>query len=170
MRPPAALRMAATGCDIVKVGIFPGGDARAAIRRLGSELAAKTPLVAVLLADAPFDASLVANLGDAGFAGAMLDTASKDGRTLLDHRTPDALRAFVAEAKAAGLFAGLAGSLKLTQIPGLLDLSPDVLGFRGALCRAANRQSALDASALEAVRRAIPQAGTARQRQLEVTP
>jgi len=165
----AARAMAETGCDIVKAGFFPGGDAKAAIRRLGAELAASTPLVAVLLADAPLDLSLVAELGDAGFAGVMLDTASKDGRTLLDHRTADALSIFIADARRAGLFAGLAGSLRLVQIPALLELAPDILGFRGALCRASDRQSALDASALEAVRRAIPHAHATATRHLEVT-
>jgi uncharacterized protein (UPF0264 family) len=154
----AARAMAATGCDIVKIGVFPGGDARATIAHLGRQLASQVPLVAVLIADAPLDGALVPALGEAGFAGVMLDTAAKDGRTLLDHRAPDALRTFIADAHTAGLFAGLAGSLRLAQVPELLALEPDVLGFRGALCRASDRQSALDAAALAAVRRTIPHA------------
>jgi uncharacterized protein (UPF0264 family) len=86
----------------------------------------------------------------------MLDTALKDGRTLTDHRTATELRHFIAEAQAAGLFAGLAGSLRVTQIAELLALGPDVLGFRGALCKGRDRQQALDADAISAVRRAIP--------------
>jgi uncharacterized protein (UPF0264 family) len=152
----AARAMAATGCDIVKVGLFAGGDARATVGHLGRHLARQTSLVAVMMADAPLDLALVPALGEAGFAGVMLDTASKDGRTLLDHRAPEALRAFIAVAHAAGLFAGLAGSLRLAQIPDLLAHHPDVLGFRGALCRASDRRSALEASALADVRRAIP--------------
>jgi len=154
----AASAMAAAGCDIVKVGLFPGGDACETIAHLGRHLAPQVPLVAVLIADAQLDDALVPALGTAGFAGVMLDTAAKDGRTLLDHRTPEMLRTFIAEARAAGLFAGLAGSLRLAQIPELLALGPDVLGFRGALCRASDRRSALDAAALAAVRRAIPRA------------
>jgi (5-formylfuran-3-yl)methyl phosphate synthase len=152
----AAAAMAATGCDIVKIGIFPGGDSEATIRALGREIAPRTALVAVLMADAQLDLALVAQLGDAGFAGVMLDTAVKDGRTLLDHRTPSELRRFIGDAHAAGLFAGLAGSLRVGQIPELLALAPDVLGFRGALCTARDRQQALDAMAFSAVRRAIP--------------
>lgn len=167
----AARAMAATGCDIVKVGLFPGGDAHATVAHLGRHLAPQVSLVAVLLADAPLDLALVPALGAAGFSGVMLDTASKDGRTLLDHRDAVALRAFIAEARAAGLFAGLAGSLRVAQIPGLLALEPDVLGFRGALCRASDRQGALDAAALAAVRRAIPQPERASSgRTLEATP
>ena len=93
---------------------------------------------------------------DAGFAGVMLDTRLKDGRTLLDHCDAQTLRHFLAEARAAGLFAGLAGSLRCDQIPSLLALGPDILGFRGALCGGADRRGALEASALAAVRRAIP--------------
>ena len=154
----AACAMAETGADIVKIGFFPGGDAHATVRHLGRHLAASTPLVAVMMADAegPLDMALVAALGEAGFAGVMLDTGVKDGRTLLDHRAPNELAVFLEAAAAAGLMAGLAGSLKLAQIPALLKLEPDVLGFRGALCRASDRVRALDADALAAVRRAIP--------------
>lgn len=156
----AARAMAATGCDIVKIGLFPGGDARATIARLGSGLAPPRSLVAVMMADAPVDLALVPALGAAGFVGVMLDTAAKDGRTLLDHQSADALRAFVTSAHAAGLFAGLAGSLRLAQIPDLRALGADVLGFRGALCHASDRKCALDAKALAAVRRAIPHAAS----------
>lgn len=174
----ATRAMAATGCDIVKIGLFPGGDAAATVRRLGS-LASETLLVAVLMADAPFDRALVPALGEAGFAGVMLDTANKDGRTLLDHRTTAELRGFIAEARAAGLFAGLAGSLRLAQVPQLLALDPDVLGFRGALCSASDRKNTLDSEALAAVRRAIPSTslpplwgrqGGGKSRTLESTP
>jgi uncharacterized protein (UPF0264 family) len=158
----AARIMAATGIDIVKVGIFPGGDAKAdaqaTVRRLGREI--ETALVAVMIADAPFDLALVDDLGEAGFAGVMLDTAAKDGRTLLDHQDADTLVRFVARARDAGLFAGLAGSLRATQIAGLLALGPDILGFRGALCRESDRRSALDAAALAVVRAEIPRSPT----------
>jgi uncharacterized protein (UPF0264 family) len=151
----AARAMAATGCDIVKIGFFPGGHARATARRLAA-LASETQLVAVLLADAPFDPALVPALAEARFAGVMLDTASKDGRALLDHRRPAELARFVEEAKALGLMTGLAGSLRIEHVPELLALAPDVLGFRGALCRARDRRAGLDAAAIAAVRNAIP--------------
>lgn len=153
----AARAMARTGCDIVKAGFFPGGDARPAIRRLGQDVPRSTRLVAVLMADASPDLGLVPDLAAAGFAGVMLDTAAKDGRTLLDHRTPAELRRFVMEARAAGLLAGLAGSLAVPQIAQLLTFEPDVLGFRGALCRGSAREQALEAVACAAVRAAIPQ-------------
>lgn len=152
----AARAMAATGCDIVKVGLFPGGDAHATVQHLGRHIVAATRLVAVLMADVPIDLSLIPALGEAGFTGVMLDTGQKDGRTLLDHCDGETLAAFIGAAHEAGLFAGLAGSLRLQQIPDLLSYEPDVLGFRGALCRGSNRIDTLDTAALAAVRRAIP--------------
>jgi len=155
----AVRAMAATGCDIVKIGLFPGGDVRATIADLG-DLASSTALVAVMIADGAIDLDIIPALAEAGFIGVMLDTAAKDGRTLRDHQPVTVLQSFVAGAHAAGLFAGLAGSLRLAQVPDLLALGPDVLGFRGALCHAADRKATLVATALEAVRNAIPHTPT----------
>ena len=46
----------------------------------------------------------------AGARGCLLDTASKDGRTLFDHLGPAELAGFVAECRTRGLLCGLAGS------------------------------------------------------------
>ena len=54
--------------------------------------------------------------------------------------------------------AGLAGSLSGADVPGLLTLSPDLLGFRGALCRG-QRIASLDSSSCEAIRALIPHIG-----------
>ena len=51
----------------------------------------------------------------------------------------------IATAKAAGLIVGLAGSLQARHVPSLLALQPDLLGFRGALCRGGDRAKPLDA-------------------------
>ena len=60
----------------------------------------------------------------------------------------------MAEARAAGLLTGLAGSLTTADIPPLAALGPHYLGFRGALCRG-DRTAALDPAAFAAVRRAV---------------
>lgn len=148
--------MAATGADYVKIGFFPGGDARATIKRLQRFPLGRVKLVAVMLADREPDFTLIGDLQRAGFLGVMLDTAGKDGRTLRDHLSGEALAAFVQQARSAGLLAGLAGSLRVTDIPDLLKLDADILGFRGALCAAHRRESAMDVEAVHAVRTAIP--------------
>jgi len=154
-------RMAETGVDYVKIGFFNRPQSiDCALALAGRGLRAK--LVAVLFADEAFDSGLLDVLGRAGFAGAMLDTARKDGKSLRDWRTADELRAFVLRARANGMLTGLAGSLKPADIPPLLDHAPDYLGFRGALCKKLQRGLALDARKIAAVRHALhPRAASA---------
>jgi dihydroneopterin aldolase len=63
------------------------------------------------------------------------------------------------------LLAGLAGSLEAPDIPRLLLLSPDILGFRGALCSGQDRTARIDAAATDVIRALIPadQRGFAQQ-------
>ena len=152
--------MAAAGVDFVKIGLFPGGDARRAIAALGRKAAGATRFVGVLLADLDPDLHLIEDMAEAGFSAVMLDTAGKMGASLPDLMTTAALSAFVARAHDAGLAAGLAGALRVHHIPALIALGPDVLGFRGALCRGGRRQDTVEAEAVTRVRRAIP-AGSA---------
>ena len=170
----AVTAMAATGVEFVKIGFFPGGDARAAIRALADVSVKGTRLVGLLLADRDPDFSLIAAMGSAGFAGVLLDTAGKNTGALPEVMPRARLEAFVPAAARAGLFSGLAGSLRLNHVPQLLALKPDLLGFRGALCRAGDRRGVLDRQAIEAVRGAIPAAtsawfGAGVARQHEVT-
>jgi dihydroneopterin aldolase len=53
---------------------------------------------------------------------------------------------------------GLAGSLKAEDVPDLLTLAPDLLGFRGALCRG-RRSASLDPASCASIRALIPQSG-----------
>jgi len=71
----------------------------------------------------------------------MLDTANKGGGGLLDYMLLDDLRAFVKLARSYKLQSGIAGSLRLENVPTLAALSPDYLGFRGALCANLQRNS-----------------------------
>lgn len=152
---PAALAMATTGVDYVKVGFFPGGDAAEAIATLGRSFERRSHLVGVLLADRNPDLALVPLMAAAGFAAVLIDTAGKDGRSLPDIIGPAALPIFVDAAHAVGLAAGLAGSLRLEHLPGLLALGPDLVGFRGALCLGSDRTAAIDQGRVERVRAAF---------------
>lgn len=151
----AAEAMSAAGAQYVKIGFFPGGNAAATIAALAA-LAARTRLIAVLFADRAPDLSLLDRLHAAGFAGAMLDTASKQNGRLLDHADLPALRGFVAACRRLDLMAGLAGGLEAPDVPRLLVLEPDFLGFRGALCGAGGRTEPIDAEAVRAIRALIP--------------
>lgn len=155
---PAAASVAAlarTGVDWVKVGLAPAElrDAAALADRVA---AAPGRLIAVLFAEDGPAAPHVPALAAAGFAGAMIDTAGKGGARLPDLAAPADLSAFTAACRAHGLMSGLAGSLRVIDIPGLRAHRPDYLGFRGGLCRDFDRRSGIDplrvAEALRALR------------------
>ncbi len=151
----AVKAMAATGVDYVKVGLFPDAERQDCIRAL-APLAATTKLVGVMFADGEPDNTLVSLMAESGFAGAMLDTARKGSGRLLDYADLAALGQFVHVCRASGLLTGLAGSLEAPDVPRLLLLAPDYLGFRGALCAARDRKSALDPAAFSLIRALIP--------------
>jgi dihydroneopterin aldolase len=150
----AVVERASCGVDYVKFGLFPGGEPQACFKAL-RPIALRTRLILVLFADAmpTFDAVTAAAEMDA--AGIMLDTADKHSGSLLNHLDASGIASFVAHAKAQGLMVGLAGSLKAEDVPDLLTLAPDLLGFRGALCRG-RRSASLDPASCASIRALIP--------------
>jgi uncharacterized protein (UPF0264 family) len=127
-------QMAGTGVDYIKIGFFAHRRARECVRALAGRARA-TRLIAVVLADEPwtFDSvpsreahrqhlhlpDLLDEAAASGFAGAMLDTGTKDGRSLRDWRDAAQLACFVDRARGAGLLTGLAGSLGERDVPPL---------------------------------------------------
>lgn len=156
MNPPAVLaavhEMAATGVDYVKIGFFPSGDWAGTVDALEPVAASGISLIAVLFADQALDLGRVHRLARAGFAGVMLDTMVKSRGSLTELRSPDALSGFVHRVKDSGMLCGLAGSLRAADIEPLLELKPDYLGFRGALCHGSKRVAGLDGAALAGIR------------------
>jgi FolB domain-containing protein len=154
----AATAMAQTGVQYVKVGLFPHARRAECIGALAS-LSRETKLVGVMFADLEPDAGVLRaslqELRAARFAGAMLDTARKGAGRLLDVLDIPTLAGFVDACHANNLLAGLAGALESPDIPRLLPLAPDYLGFRGALC-AGDRTGPLDPAAFRLVRELIP--------------
>jgi dihydroneopterin aldolase len=151
----AAQEMAAAGVDYVKVGLFPG-DRRADCIRALAPLARRTRVVGVMFADRGADLDLLPLMREAGFGGAMLDTAAKGAGRLLDHADAAMLGGFVRHCRAHALSTGLAGSLEAPDVPRLLLLAPDFLGFRGALCAAHDRTAGLDPAAFAIIRELVP--------------
>jgi uncharacterized protein (UPF0264 family) len=151
----AVLEKAACGVDYVKFGLFPDGDARHCLDAL-RPVALRVPLIVVLFADQLPNFDAVAAAADLGAAGIMLDTADKGSGSLLAHLDPGQLLSFVTQAKSHGLTVGLAGSLTAADVPELLPLAPDLLGFRGALCRGL-RSASLDPASCAAIRALIPE-------------
>ena len=156
----AVSAMAETGVDYIKIGFFPGDDWPGTVKKL-SGLSQSHALIAVLFADAQPDLSIMVLLKAAGFTGVMLDTMNKRQGSLTQVMATAELAHFVAQAKALQLLCGLAGSLRLADIPELLALNADYLGFRGALCREHDRVGQLNKQSVLAIKQAMRQAGAA---------
>lgn len=137
--PAALLRQvaatAACGVDVVKVGLWPTASARqllADLAKLMQEL--QVGIVPVLLADPLFSEALLGAACEQPFTAIMLDTRDKPAGSLLERLPPLDLRRFVARVREAGRRVGLAGALRLSDVPRLKALRPDFAGFRTAVC------------------------------------
>jgi (5-formylfuran-3-yl)methyl phosphate synthase len=151
----AAAALADAGASYVKVGLFAHSRRAEYIRAL-APLARRVSLVGVMFADEGADEALVGPLAQSGFAGVMIDTADKARGRLLDRMDIAAAGRFVDAVRGQGLLAGLAGSLEAPDVPRLLLLLPDVLGFRRALCAGEDRTAPISAEAVDVVRGLIP--------------
>ncbi len=80
----------------------------------------------------------------------MLDTAIKDGKTLFDAMTYDEIKKFINLAKDQNLLVALAGSIKQEHLKTLVELNPDIIGIRGAVCEAGKRTNTLSSEKVEA--------------------
>jgi (5-formylfuran-3-yl)methyl phosphate synthase len=136
--------VAACGVDIVKVGITREAAAAAVLTWLGG---CGLPIVPVLIADQGLDDGLLAQALSLPFAGVMLDTADKKAGSLFDVMSEQAVHQFITAARQAGLMVGVAGALRVAQVPLLRQLAPDFAGFRSAVC-AGDRSAALDPARL----------------------
>ena len=91
-----------------------------------------------------------------GITGIMLDTKEKKGKNMCSNLNDNELMQFVELAKENNLITGLEGSLRFEDISGLLELNPDYLGFRGALCSQSNRINEINIEQVDKIRKAIP--------------
>lgn len=147
----AVSTMAETGVDYIKIGFFPGGKKQETITKLAKINARGHQLIAVLFADKQADFSLIKSLKTAGFSGVMLDTMDKSNGSLSQIMTLSNIKNFVLTCKKYHLVCGLAGSLNIQDIPELLQLEVDYLGFRGALCKGQNRTAQLNMDAIDSI-------------------
>lgn len=146
------MQTAACGVDDVKVGVGP--DDAALLERLGTLAADGLPrgvqIVPVLIADDGVPHALVDRACALQFAAVMLDTLDKSRGSLVARRPAAELDGFVATVHAHGRLAGLAGSLRVADLPALHASGCDFAGFRSAVC-GGDRRGALDASRVAAL-------------------
>lgn len=151
------IKMANTGVDFVKVGLFDIAPPDNFIQTINNAGSNNISIVIVLFAEDYSNQDTLKRLLDCDIKGVMLDTKNKSDKnlcSLLDYRV---LEEFVNLAKTHDLLTGLAGSLCLEDIDRLLNLEPDYLGFRGALCSGHDRIKSLDPIRIKKIRNAIPQ-------------
>ena len=141
------------GVDYIKFGLFEEDSALSQIRAL-RDMTNAHKLIAVCFADRFDPRPLIPLLAANGYHGVMIDTADKRSGSLTDLWPMTRLAAFVQQAQGLGLLCGLAGRLELEDIPSLLPLQADYLGFRGALC-GGNRRRGLKRKAMKGVRQAV---------------
>ena len=127
----------------VKIGLSAAGDGAERMLTALVDLASRTPLrpsvVAVAYADyvaagAPAPEMVARIAAVSGASGVLLDTWGKDGGDLFHHLAEPALRAWIAQARAARLLVALAGSLSIDGVRAVAELPVDVVGVRGAAC------------------------------------
>jgi uncharacterized protein (UPF0264 family) len=148
-------QLATTGVDIIKIGFFKTDDYQLSLDALKSVVHAGTKLIAVLFAETTYPQGLIAAIKYAGFMGVMLDTAKKNGLTLLDYYSQEQRAIFAKTVLGHDLQLGLAGSLKLQHVALIKELNPSYIGFRGGVCNDNQRNLALDAAKIKAVRKIV---------------
>lgn len=133
---------------------------------LSNSLPNETSLVAVVYADAasvgaPGVDEVLEAAAAARCSAVLVDTAIKDGRSLLDHWSPAVVRRFIAELSNRRLMSVVGGSLNGATIAQVASLGPDYVAVRGAVCRG-ERTGAVDAEKLREVRAALNASGSGR--------
>jgi dihydroneopterin aldolase len=64
----------------------------------------------------------------------------------------------VARCREVGLLCALAGSLRVADMERLRELAPDIVGFRGAVCRDGRRDGSVDRDAVLRLKDLVAQA------------
>jgi uncharacterized protein (UPF0264 family) len=142
----AAASFARAGTTFVKVGFAEATRPekvetllQAAVKgaRIGGGKASDVIAVAYADIDGPEGVSaeaLIQIAARAGARGVLMDTADKDGPSLLALVSQDRLTRWVVSAHTHGLLAALAGKLTLRDLPLVAVMGTDVAGVRGAAC------------------------------------
>ncbi len=146
----AALGAATLGVSYIKAGLYGVKNKDEAIKLMQNITKAvkafdgSIKLVATGYADAELIGAvnplLIPSIAHASECDvAMIDTAVKDGKSLLDFLSLHKLKAFVDEAHNFNLKVALAGSLKKEHLHLLYKLGTDIVGIRGAACTGGDR-------------------------------
>ncbi|MHA1606481.1 MAG: (5-formylfuran-3-yl)methyl phosphate synthase [Candidatus Freyarchaeota archaeon] len=176
----AALGAAVSGANYVKIGLYGVRSFDSAVHlskqavRSVKEFSSEVKVVLAGYADAErvgaVDPFLVPSIVEAAGADvAMVDTAVKDGLSLLDLWGLDGVERFVSLAKERGLTVALAGSLRKEELPLIVRVGADIVGVRGAACEGADRlRGRITRTRVEELVRAIREAEKGRACSVDV--
>ena len=132
--------------DFIKFGFFLNdrNELENFIEKIGKDFFT-TDLVGVVFVENKILLDYVFNnlekLKNSGINYLLLDTFSKISGDLLTFCSIDFLKNFIKKASFYKITIGLAGKLKESQIPKLMDLNPSIIGFRSAVCDESDRNS-----------------------------
>ncbi|HSI43370.1 MAG TPA: (5-formylfuran-3-yl)methyl phosphate synthase [Methylotenera sp.] len=146
--------LANTKIDFIKIGFFEADNYHSCLSAI-KPIAANLDLIAVLFAEYTYPVNIVEDIKQAGFKGLMLDTAHKNGRTILYYHSRKYCEDLSQNVRKSGMTFGLAGSLKLQDIAILGVSQPTYMGFRGGACTEYSRTENLDRGKIEALSNAL---------------
>ncbi|MDA7978313.1 MAG: (5-formylfuran-3-yl)methyl phosphate synthase [Pirellulales bacterium] len=120
-----------------------------------AQLPAGCQAVAVCYADAataeaPEWALVLREAKRMGCAAILLDTFEKHQGGLLDLWRLGEVAAFIAAARATEMQSAISGSIDLGSVPALLELEPDFIAIRGAIC-VGDRSTSIDPNRLQSL-------------------
>jgi hypothetical protein len=90
----------------------------------------------------------------------LIDTAIKDGRTLIDYYSLPGLTDMIAGASKWGIDVAIAGSIPLDSIPSLANVGAAWIGVRGAVCSGKSRSSTISPEKLDRAVALVHASGT----------
>ena len=137
--------------DIIKIGFFETDDYHACLKALMPQMQKGLKLIAVLFAEFTYPDNLIAAIKAAGFYGLMIDTAHKNGRTLLDYIPEHEMQLLATRVQSQGLIFGLAGSLNIQHLEAVRRFNPGYIGFRGGVSIENQRTRRLDAGKIRTI-------------------
>lgn len=105
-------------------------------------------------ADAPAPQDVLAAASELGFHGVLIDTCTKQGKSLLEWLTAPELRELGEAAAGCNLSFALAGQLRSIDLPRLRDVPAALVGIRSAACIGGRRDGEISPTAIRAFRQA----------------
>lgn len=165
----AALGAAVSGADYVKAGLMVGSKdegvevmkaVKNAVKSKITYFGENVKVVAAGYAD--WERMLCVSVEDipeiamsSGADAVMIDTAIKDGKSLLDIINEDELRNFVEISHEHGLEVALCGSIRKENIPVIKRLGADIVGIRGAACSNFDRGKNVNSVLVEEIKKIV---------------